>query len=127
LSAPYFEGTTPLIADRYILRFIAGAAITVGQAVELTAAWTVTPTASTSGSYKLMGVALTNASAAGKSVTVICRGLVRATCYGSVSAGDQVCTSLNGTLQTYTTHDTASVGNAVTAGTSGGTAYFVLW
>jgi hypothetical protein len=127
LSAPFFEGTTPLIADRYILRFIAGAAITVGQVVELTAAWTVSPTASTTGSYKFMGVALTNASAAGKSVTVICRGLVRATCYGSVSAGDQIATGPNGTLQTYTTHDTAAVANAVTAGTSGGTAYFIIW
>jgi hypothetical protein len=127
MSAPYFEGTTPLIADRYILRFIAGTAITVGQAVELTGAWTVSPTTSTTGSYKLMGVALTNQLNAGGSVTVICRGLCRATCYGSVSVGDQLTTAPNGTLQTYTTHDTASVGNAVTAGTSGGTAYVILW
>jgi predicted RecA/RadA family phage recombinase len=126
MSAPYFEGTTPLIADRYILRFIAGAAIAVGQAVELIAAWTVSPTTSATGSYKLMGVALTNANA-GQSVTVICRGLCRVTCWGSVSYGDQLTTAPNGTLQTYTTHDTAAVGNAVTAGTSGGTAYVVLW
>jgi len=88
MSTPTLEGTTALISDRYICSFTAGTGgVTAGQVVYLSAAWTVLPT---DGARKdVVGVALTTAPA-GKKVAVVCRGLVRVTASGAISAGARI-------------------------------------
>jgi hypothetical protein len=126
MSAPIFEGTTPLISDRYIITLTAGEDLPVGVVVEITADWTVKKTTSATASSKVMGITLTSAKNGGK-VSVIARGLARATAYGSISAGDQIASAPAGAVQTYATKDTCAIGNALAAATSGGTAYVVFW
>lgn len=82
------EGTSPHISDRYITREIAGAAITMGQLVQLTADQTVNPTGNAPTNSRC-GIALTSA-AIGKSVSVLWRGRARAKAYGTINAGDWV-------------------------------------
>jgi len=125
MSAPIFEGLSPLVNDRYIVTLTAGEDLSVGQVVELTGDWTVRKTTAL-GSAKVVGVTLTNA-ANGKKVTVACRGLVRALTSGPIAAGDQVASGPNGTVQSYATKDTCALGSAIAAATSGGTAYVLLW
>jgi len=126
MSAPYFEGTTPLVSDRYIVSFIAGGSISVGDLVEMSSDWTVVKT-SAANSLKVVGVALTNASA-GQRVSVVCRGLVRAKASGTINAGDQVASSATaGAVGADNTSKNSSIiGVAVTAA-SGGYVYILLW
>jgi len=126
MSAPYYEGTTPLVSDRYIVSFIAGESISVGDLVEISTDWTVKKT-SAANSLKVVGVALTNASS-GQRVSVVCRGLVRAKASGTINAGDQVASSATaGAVGADNTSKNSSIiGVAVTAA-SGGYVYILLW
>ena len=141
MSTPTFEGTSPLVSDRYIVTAIAGEDLTMGQVVEISTDWTVKkPTANPS--TKRMGICLTNAKN-GKSVSVICRGLARGTAYGTITAGDMVTSGPSGTITTLellTASDvTTSAGTATAINTmrgilgtcfagaaSGGSAYILL-
>ena len=99
MSSPAFplEGTTPPISDRWICTFIAGAAITIGQALYLsTADSTVYPT--TGQTYAFVGFALTNQPTVGAKVSVVCRGRCRYTAYGSVTRGTLLQAGPNGCL-----------------------------
>jgi hypothetical protein len=124
MSAPFYEGTNPLVSDRYIVTMTAGEDLDVGQVVEITGDWTVKKT--TGVSYKAKGVTLTKA-ANGARVSVICRGIVRVTAQGNISAGDQVSSAAYARVATYATKDSAAVGEALAAASSGGTAYIELW
>jgi hypothetical protein len=126
MSAPQFEGTSPLISDRYILTMIAGEDLTMGQAVYLSAAWTVKKT--TGANMKtFFGICLTSAKS-GSKISVLCRGLCRATAYGSIAAGDQLTSYSAGRIETdNATLNTTIIGMAVEAISSGGTGTIVLW
>ena len=141
MSTPIFDGTSPLVSDRYIITAIAGEDLTIGQVVEITADWTVKkPT--TNPSTKRMGLCLTTAKT-GKSISIICRGLTRATAYGAITAGDKVASAPDGkitTLTNVTADDVAtsagtatainnlkaSMGTCFVGASSGGTAYILL-
>ena len=87
-----FEGTTPLVSDRYLITAVVdtGATVTPGQVVYISTAGLpplVTPT--TGPSKAVIGVALTGGGA-GVPITVICRGLVRVTTSGSVTVGQRL-------------------------------------
>ena len=75
MSAPFYEGTTPLISDRYLLTFTAGEDLSMGDIVEITADYTVKKPTGVN-SLKVVGVCLTNA-VNGKKLTVINRGVGR--------------------------------------------------
>lgn len=132
MSTPVLEGTSPLIADRYIVTMIAGEDLAMGLLVELTAAWTVKrPTAINS--LKVVGITMTSAVNGGK-VSVVCRGLCRATAYGAIAAGDQLTSAQAGSevnkgrVQTdNTSKNTSVVGHAVEAIASGATGVILLW
>jgi hypothetical protein len=138
MSSPYanLEGTTPLISDRFINTFMAGAAITLGQLVYLTSTdFTVQPAPGTANLTTIVGIAgATRAS--GKTVPVICMGIVRATAYGAISAGDQVCSASGGTagvglIQSDTggaaKKDSSVIGMALQAIASGATGIILLF
>jgi hypothetical protein len=129
MSAPIYEGTTPLVSDRYIITLTAGEDLAVGVVVELTADWTVKkPTAVNS--LKNVGITLTSAKSGGK-VTVVCRGICRATAYGNIAVGDQVTNAPANAPGSVTTDNsnknTSILGQALAAASSGGTAYILLW
>ncbi len=127
MSTPTFEGTTPLVSDRYIVTMTAAAALAVGDPVEVTADWTVNKVA-TQNSMKFFGICLTAASAAGKKVSVVCRGICRAKAYGAIAAGDQITTSPYGTLMTdNTSKDSTIRGVALTSCADGNMFYLQLW
>jgi hypothetical protein len=144
MSAPTYEGTTPLASDRYIVTAIAGEdLLTIGNVVEISDDWTVkASTLTTTPSNKVMGITLT-AAKSGKRISVVCRGLARATAYGTINAGDTVAAGPGGTVQTIaqptsddcnTSAGTAAViskmvaglGKALVGAASGGTAYILL-
>jgi hypothetical protein len=130
MSTPFYEGTTPLISDRYIITMTAGEDLAVGVLVELTSAWAVKKT-TTANSLKVVGITLTAASNGGK-VTIVCRGICRAKAYGSISAGDQLTSAASastpGTVVTDNTNkNTSIVGMAVEAIASGATGVILLW
>lgn len=79
--------------------FTAGAAITAGQVVELTADETVAPTAGASS--KVIGVALMDA-AANEKVTVVTEGVVEVVASGAINAGDKVKSAANGQVAAVT-------------------------
>lgn len=121
------EGTTPLIADRYINTYIAGEdLLTVGMLVEITADNTVKkPTLANS--KKIAGVTLTKA-ASGAKISVVSRGIVRVVPNASISAGDQVAAYSAGTAVTdNSSKDTSIIGVCTQGGTSAGTAIIELW
>jgi hypothetical protein len=89
MSAPIYEGTTPLVSDRYITTLIAGEDLNVGDIVEFTADWTVKKSTVTTGTKKFAGIVFTKA-ASGKSVSVVKRGICRVNAQGTIAAGDQV-------------------------------------
>ena len=135
MSTPYanLEGTTPLISDRFINTFIAGAAITIGQLVYLTGAdFTVQPVTAQN-LYSVVGVAAATR-ASGKTVPVITMGMVRVTAYGSISRGDQVCSgsgATGGLVQSDTGNqakkDASVIGIALQAISSGATGIVLLY
>ena len=116
MSLPTFEGTSPLISDRYITNEIAGAAITMGQLVYISANGTVKPTADAPLMSNRYGLAMTTA-AINKQVSVLWRGRARAVAYGTINAGDMVGPASGGTaaglIQTI-----APPGLTISAGTA---------
>jgi hypothetical protein len=127
MSTPTFEGTNPLVSDRYIITLTAGEDLAMGVLVELTADWTVKkPTAANS--TKVVGITFTSAKN-GQKVSVACRGIVRALADGNIAVGDQLTSSaLPGYVKTdNTTKNTSIIGQAAAAAASGGTAYVLLW
>jgi hypothetical protein len=129
MSAPTYEGTTPLISDRYIITMIAGEDLAIGDLVELTSAWTVKkPTAANS--LKIVGLCLTKASN-GSKVSVVARGVCRAKAYGAIAAGDQLTSApanAPGSIYTdNTSKNTSVLGTAVEAIASGATGVILLW
>jgi hypothetical protein len=114
MSLPTFEGTTPLISDRFIIPEIAGEDLTIGQVVEVTADGTVRkPT--TNPSLKRCGICMTTAKS-GKEISVLWRGRARATAYGTITAGDIIVSGPGGTIQTQ------AAATATDCNTSAGTA-----
>jgi hypothetical protein len=94
------EGTTALISDRYLItaEVDSGATVTAGNVVYISAAGYIPKVKATDGVRKdVIGVALTSGTA-GKKITVICRGLVRVTVSGAVSAGQRITSWANGAV-----------------------------
>jgi hypothetical protein len=139
---PIYEGTSPLVSDRYIITMIAASAITMGQALELVPGsnWNVqVPT--TNPSAHFIGFALNNA-ASGAAVSVVCRGVCKAIAGGTIAVGDQLVTTTSGQVLTESPAPTESsyasvatdinnarsiIGLAITAASSGGTVYVLLF
>jgi hypothetical protein len=123
------EGTTPLVADRFINTYLAGATITVGQLLYLSTDLTVKPTTSAN-LLTVVGIALTNASS-GQKVSVVSRGVCRATAYGAISAGDQLTSASGGSaglIQTdNASKNTSVIGLALQTLASGATGLILLW
>lgn len=138
MSTPYanLEGQTPLVSDRFINTFMAGAAITIGQLLYLNGTdFTVAPTVGTANVTTVVGVAMATR-ASGKAVSVCTMGLVRVKAYGSIAAGDQVCSASGGTagvglVQSDTggaaKKDTSVIGLAIQAISSGATGIILLF
>jgi hypothetical protein len=126
MSAPFLEGTTPLVSDRYIVSMLAGANLTIGTLVELTSDWTVQATAG-SNSLKVVGLTFDNA-VAGRRVGIVCRGICRATASGTITAGDQLASAAGGTVATDNSSKNSSIiGIALSSVTTGQTVYVLLW
>jgi Uncharacterized conserved protein (DUF2190) len=108
----------PVKEDGDELSPVAGAAITGGQLVFVSAANTVSPT--TAATPKFLGVAGYDAGV-GDLVTVYCEGVHESTATGTIAAGDTVEAAAAGTVATHTlgTNDTSIVGLALTAATNG--------
>jgi hypothetical protein len=132
MSFPIYDGTSPLVSDRFIMTFIAGEdLLTPGTLVELTSAFTVKrPTAANS--LKVVGLTLT-AAKSGSKVSVVCRGFCRATAYGNIAAGDQI-GNASGSTSAYgkiisdnTSKNTTIIGMALQAISSGATGLVLLW
>lgn len=100
--------------------FTAGAAVTGGQLLYISAANTVSPTSAATPSW--IGVA-ENDAASGGVVTVYCEGEHLLTASGSISAGDPVIPAAAGAVATISTDTTYThvVGVALTAATNGNT------
>lgn len=132
MSFPQFDasgGIGLLIEDRFINTFIAGEALNAGVVVELTAAFTVKrPTAANS--KKLVGITMASA-VSGAKVPVLCRGMTRATAFGSITLGDQLTSgpaSQPGTIQTDNTSlNTTILGMALQTFSSGATGIIWIW
>jgi hypothetical protein len=126
MAAPQYEGTTPLISDRYIITMTAGEALSMGNLVELSAAWTVKKTTAVN-SLKVVGICLTNA-VNGAKVTVVCRGICRAVANLAITWGDQLTSSSAGMVKTdNSSKNTTIIGMAVESIASGGTGVIFLW
>lgn len=128
-NAPFYEGTSPLVSDRYIISLTVGGSgltITPGQVVEISTDWTVDIPAAAN-SKKVVGVALTGG-VTGQIISIVCRGIVRCTSGGAINAGDQVTNSTNGTVITDNTDEnTTIIGKALsTVSGSGMTVYILL-
>ena len=116
MSVPIYEGTSPLISDRYLLTFIAGEDLSMGDIVEITADYTVKKPTGVN-SLKVVGVCLTNA-VNGKKLTVINRGVGRIKTLGTVNAGDQLCASGGTAIADNSHKDTTIIGMAIKAAAS---------
>ena len=133
MSFPQFDAsgaTGALVADRFMNTFIAGEALNPGVLVELTAAFTVKrPTAANS--LKIIGITMTKQATIGGKITVLCRGMTRATAFGSIAYGDQLTSgpaSQPGTVQTdNTSKNTTVIGIALQAISSGATGIIMMW
>jgi hypothetical protein len=129
-NAPIFEGISPLVSDRYIitLTVATGVTITMGQVVEINSDWTV-DVPSAANSLKVVGIALTGGSA-GQPISVVCRGVCRATSGGAINSGDQI---TNGASSGQVITDNASKNTSVigialsTVSAAGQTVYVLLW
>lgn len=80
-------------------KIVAGANITKGQVVEITADLTVSPTSASSA--KVLGVAMFSAEA-GEPVGVETEGLMKLVAAGSITAGDKITSGANGKVATGT-------------------------
>lgn len=111
------EGTTALVSDRYLISAVVdtGATVNAGQVVYISNPGFIPAVMPTTGlSKSVIGVALTGGSA-GKTITVICRGLVRVTASGSISTGQRIGSDVNGEVQGLA---------AMTAPTGGASQYY---
>jgi len=87
---PTLEGTSAFVRDRFLVGDVTALVnITAGTAVVVAAGSSSCVVASISGTQVLYGVALINANA-GQKITVITRGLARATAQNAMNAGDLV-------------------------------------
>ena len=113
MATPEYEGTAPLISDRYIITMTAGEALSIGDIVEITADYTVKkPTGKNS--LKVVGICLTNA-ANGARVTIVNRGLCRIKTMGTVVAGDQLAASGGTAFADNTSKNTSIIAMAIKA------------
>lgn len=122
------EGTTPLIADRFVNTFIAGEdLLTVGVLVEITGDNTVKK-CTTQNSTKIGGVTLTTAKN-GQKISVVARGICRVVPYTSLSAGDQFGSAASGgtAIQDNSSKNATILGVCIQGGNSAGTAIVALW
>jgi hypothetical protein len=124
------EGTTPLISDRFIVTMVAGASITIGQLLYLGTDGRVYPTTSAN-LLTIIGIAMTNQSTIGNKVSVVARGIVRATAYGAITAADQLTSASGGSaglIQTdNVSKNTTVIGMALQSIASGATGAIILW
>jgi len=126
---PFFEGK-PLHSDNFIVNFKAGGTISIGNAVKLSAAWTVVPTSAVTD--QLIGIALTNA-ASGEPVAILCRGVIDAVASGAISAGSYIGASTNGKVAALTVANAYSNGLVIkgialsAASQDGDTIQVLLW
>jgi hypothetical protein len=107
----YFEGT-PLHSDNFIVNLKAGGTISIGNAVKLSAAWTVTATSAATD--QLLGIAMTSASS-GEPVAVLTRGVVDATASAAISAGAFVGAAAGGLVASITPLSAYSSGLVINA------------
>ena len=108
------EGTTALVSDRYLIaaEVDSGATVTAGQVVYVSAAGFIPKVTPTGGARKdVIGVALTGG-AAGKKITVICRGLVRVTASGAITMGARISSSTAGKVAAVAVMDAPSGGSS---------------
>jgi hypothetical protein len=107
----------------------AGEDLTIGDLVELTAAWTVKKTVAVN-SLKIVGLVLTTAKN-GTKVSIVARGICRAKAYGAIALGDQLTSApvnAPGCIYTdNTSKNTSVIGMAVDAIASGATGVILLW
>lgn len=106
-----------MVSDRYLIsaQVDTGATVTAGQVVYVSSAGFVPAVKPTDGLRKdVVGVALTGGSA-GKTITVICRGLVRVTASGNITAAQRIASDASGQVQAVA---------AMTAPTGGSTQYY---
>jgi hypothetical protein len=144
-----FEGTSPLVSDRYVITAIAdtGQTITAGQVVYVSTAGYPPVVSVTAGANKsCIGVALTNA-IAGQTLSVICRGITRvvtsSTNGGVVTVGQRIISDASGAVQavpamaapaSYATNSIQAqldkteqwIGRALTASSAAGTTIYIL-
>jgi hypothetical protein len=129
-NAPFLEGTSPLVSDRYIitLAVASGVTVTMGQVVEINTDWTV-DVPSSANSTKVIGIALTGGTA-GQFISIVSRGICRATSGGAINAGDQITNGASGgqVITDNTSKNTTIMGIALsTVSSSGQTVYVLLW
>jgi glutamate synthase domain-containing protein 3 len=129
-NAPFLEGTSPLVSDRYIITLAVASSVTVtaGQVVEISTDWTV-DVPSAANSLKVIGIALTGGTA-GQFISVVCRGICRAISGGAMNAGDQVTNGATGgqVITDNSSKNTSIMGIALsTVSSSGQTVYVLLW
>jgi len=140
-----FEGTTPLVNDRYLItaEVDSNATVTMGQVVYISAAGAIPKVKPTTGASKaVIGVALTSGTA-GKKITVVCRGLVRVTASGSITMGSRISSDAGGKVAAVAALDAPAtyaeatmqaeldkteqwIGRALTAATADGDMIYAL-
>lgn len=125
ITAPFLEGTTPVISDSWICTFIAGGTITMGQLVSITANWTVSTTTAKN-DKTCIGIALTNGVTGGP-VSVVLRGICRVVPFSSMNAGDQFTSSGGTAITDNSSLNTTVLGSVIAGGNSAGTAVVFLW
>ena len=119
-----------LVSDTFVISMLAGEDLLPGYLVEITADFTVKKCV-TQNSTKVKGITLTGAKN-GSPVSIACRGLVRATAWGSIAAGDQIGSASGGTsagliISDNTSKNTTILGQALQAIASGGVGIVALW
>lgn len=109
----------PLKSPGQDFTMTASAAITGGQLVRVSGPGTIAPTSAASADW--LGVAATDAAAAGVLLTVYTGGVQRLTASGSIAAGQNVEAAAAGTVAAHTngTNDANIVGIALTSATPG--------
>lgn len=119
-----------LVSDTFVITMLAGEDLVPGYLVEITGDFTVKK-CQTLNSTKVKGITLTGAKN-GSPVSVACRGLVRATAWGSIAAGDQIGSASGGTsagliISDNSSKNTTILGQALQAIASGGVGIVALW
>lgn len=128
------DGTSPLIADRWLVTFIAGdSTLTTAGKVCKVASTGGYVTAATAGTDILLGVVVVPG-ASGSRVTVQTRGIAKVTTYAGTTAGQLVIPDASGGVTSVALSALSTPGQAyprgvalTTQSTSGGSAYILLW